>query len=85
MGPAAPRGRPLSLLRCPEGITAQCFFQKHAWAGLGDAVRRVSVPNDEQSMLVIDDLPACSSWCRPASWRFIPGVRPPTGRSYLTA
>jgi bifunctional non-homologous end joining protein LigD len=49
-------GRPLSLLRCPEGIAAQCFFQKHAWAGLGDAVRRVAVPNDEQPMLVIDDL-----------------------------
>ncbi|MFO1162943.1 MAG: DNA ligase D [Reyranellaceae bacterium] len=49
-------GRPLSLLRCPEGITAQCFFQKHAWAGLGDAVRQVAVPNDEQPMLMIDDL-----------------------------
>jgi bifunctional non-homologous end joining protein LigD len=49
-------GRPLSLLRCPEGISAQCFFQKHAWAGLGDGVRQVSVPNDEQPMLVIDDL-----------------------------
>jgi bifunctional non-homologous end joining protein LigD len=49
-------GRPLSLLRCPEGIAAQCFFQKHAWAGLGDAIRQVPVPNDEQPMLVIDDL-----------------------------
>jgi len=49
-------GRPLSLLRCPEGIAAQCFFQKHAWAGLSDGVRQVAVPNDEQPMLVIDDL-----------------------------
>ncbi|WP_395708839.1 DNA ligase D [Reyranella sp.] len=49
-------GRPLSLLRCPEGIAAQCFFQKHAWAGLGGAVRQIAVPNDEQRMLVIDDL-----------------------------
>ncbi|MGD9882486.1 MAG: DNA ligase D [Reyranella sp.] len=49
-------GRPLSLLRCPEGIAQQCFFQKHAWAGLGGAVRQVAVPNDEQPMLVVDDL-----------------------------
>ncbi len=25
-------GRPLSLVRCPEGITRNCFFQKH-WVG----------------------------------------------------
>jgi bifunctional non-homologous end joining protein LigD len=50
-------GRPLSLLRHPEGINEKGFFQKHAWAGLGDSVRRMPVPNDEQPMLVIDDLP----------------------------
>jgi bifunctional non-homologous end joining protein LigD len=27
-------GRPISLLRCPEGTAGQCFFQKHAAAGL---------------------------------------------------
>jgi len=27
-------GHPLALLRCPEGITGQSFFQKHAWKGL---------------------------------------------------
>jgi bifunctional non-homologous end joining protein LigD len=49
-------GRPLSLLRCPEGIAAKGFFQKHPWSGLGGAVRQVQVLGDEQSMLVIDDL-----------------------------
>ena len=49
-------GRPLSLLRHPEGLAAKGFFQKHAWAGMGDGVRQVPVPNDEQPMLVIDDL-----------------------------
>jgi bifunctional non-homologous end joining protein LigD len=48
--------RPLSLLRCPEGVHAQCFFQKHRWAGLGKAVRLVEVPGDDQPMLAIDDL-----------------------------
>src|SRR5690606_33682286 len=23
--------RPLALVRCPDGISGQCFFQKHAW------------------------------------------------------
>ena len=27
-------GRPISLLRCPEGASGQCFFQKHARAGI---------------------------------------------------
>ena len=26
--------RPLALLRCPEGVGGECFFQKHAAAGL---------------------------------------------------
>ena len=29
--------RPLSLVRCPGGVDAGCFFQKHAWAGSGAA------------------------------------------------
>src|SRR5665213_2159801 len=27
-------GRPIALLRCPEGAGGQCFFQKHASAGI---------------------------------------------------
>ncbi len=49
-------GRPLSLLRCPDGVNAQCFFQKHRWAGLGDAVRLVQVPGEDEPMVAIDDL-----------------------------
>ena len=31
-------GRPLALVRCPNGEGGQCFFQKHSFAGLTDAV-----------------------------------------------
>lgn len=48
--------RPLSLVRCPGGIAAQCFFQKHKWAGLGSAVRLVPIPGDDEPMLAIDGL-----------------------------
>jgi bifunctional non-homologous end joining protein LigD len=36
-------GRPLSVLRCPDGIASACFFQKHAGKGWGDHVRRIAV------------------------------------------
>jgi len=35
--------RPLSLLRCPGGAGAECFFQKHMGTTLPDWVRRVSI------------------------------------------
>lgn len=51
-------GRPLSLVRCPGGVTGQCFFQKHAWKGLNKSIRTVPDPADKdgEQMLVIDDL-----------------------------
>lgn len=36
-------GRPLSLLRCPDGVGKTCFFQKHHGQGLGDAVHAVAL------------------------------------------
>ena len=37
------RHRPLTLVRCPNGIDAQCFFQKHAMPGLPKTVKTVSI------------------------------------------
>jgi bifunctional non-homologous end joining protein LigD len=47
--------RPLSLVRCPTGAMHQCFFAKHAWAGLAKAIRLVDV-GEPKPMLAIDDL-----------------------------
>jgi bifunctional non-homologous end joining protein LigD len=47
--------RPLSLLRCPSGTAAKCFFAKHPWAGVDDSVARIDVGENEP-MMVIDDL-----------------------------
>jgi bifunctional non-homologous end joining protein LigD len=38
-------GRPLSIVRCPEGSTHPCFFQKHAGQGLPPAVESTTVPD----------------------------------------
>jgi bifunctional non-homologous end joining protein LigD len=36
-------GRPLSLVRCPEGPAKQCFFQKHTKKGMPAALKSVPV------------------------------------------
>jgi len=35
--------RPLSLVRCPEGVAKQCFFQKHIKKGMPAALKSVDV------------------------------------------
>jgi bifunctional non-homologous end joining protein LigD len=37
-------GRPLTLLRCPDGYKGQCFFQKNA-KGLASEIEHVTIPN----------------------------------------
>jgi len=47
--------RPISLLRCPEGASGQCFFQKHARAGIPvDHLHLVPEKNDK--IISVDDL-----------------------------
>lgn len=36
-------GRPISLVRCPQGYAKHCFFQKHDSGSFGDHVRRVPI------------------------------------------
>jgi bifunctional non-homologous end joining protein LigD len=48
-------GRVLSLVRCPSGVDAKCFFAKHAWQGLSDAMQQVDV-GEQEPMLAIHDL-----------------------------
>ena len=50
-------GRPLALVRCPQGISGQCFFQKHAWQGLSRSIQLARDPKDpEEALLAINDL-----------------------------
>jgi bifunctional non-homologous end joining protein LigD len=43
--------RPLSIVRCPEGAMKQCFFQKHAGAGLPKALGSVDVPDKKTGVI----------------------------------
>jgi bifunctional non-homologous end joining protein LigD len=49
-------GRVLALVRCPDGASGQCFFQKHASAGIDTRnLKTVPEPDGDKS-IAIDDL-----------------------------
>jgi bifunctional non-homologous end joining protein LigD len=53
-------GRPLMLLRCPEGRHKQCFVQKHATEGVPTAVERIEVveqDGERATGMVVRELP----------------------------
>ncbi|HLO24161.1 MAG TPA: DNA ligase D [Methyloceanibacter sp.] len=49
--------RPISLVRCPEGIDGERFFQRHAMKGMSDAIKQVPIPGGETNKpyLYIED------------------------------
>ncbi|HVH34981.1 MAG TPA: DNA ligase D [Tahibacter sp.] len=50
-------GRPVSVVRCPDGAAGQCFFQKHVMRGWGAHIHGVLVQEKKgkQEYLCIDD------------------------------
>jgi len=50
--------RPLTLVRCPNGAGAACFYQKHAYESVPDAVPRVPIPGKDERYLMLEDLPS---------------------------
>ncbi|HET7023401.1 MAG TPA: DNA ligase D [Xanthobacteraceae bacterium] len=48
--------RPLALVRCPEGTSGQCFFQKHASAGLTEKNLRTVIDSNRRQVIAVEDL-----------------------------
>ena len=48
-------GRVLALVRCPDGAAGQCFFQKHASAGI-DAKNLKLVPDDGDKSITVESV-----------------------------
>ena len=51
--------RPLSLVRCPRGMTGECFYQKHVTDSVPDAIHGVEI-REEKGIgvyVMINDLP----------------------------
>ena len=51
-------GRPLTLVRCPEGLAAGCFYMKHSPTWAPEALRRVRIQEKKKigDYLVADDI-----------------------------
>jgi len=47
--------RPLALVRAPDGVDGQRFFQKHASAGMSGAIFRSKDPEDDEAILFVQD------------------------------
>jgi bifunctional non-homologous end joining protein LigD len=50
--------RPLSVIRCPEGLRKECFYQRHADGAFHEAIRRLEIPENGSKgvYLAIDSL-----------------------------
>jgi bifunctional non-homologous end joining protein LigD len=53
--------RPLALVRCPDGTSGQCFFQKHASAGLTEENLRTVIDRNRRQVIAVEDLNAVLS------------------------
>lgn len=67
-------GRPLALLRCPNGIDGPQFFQKHIWRGAGKAIVRFPDPTDPagEPLIGINDLDGLMSLVQAATLEIHP-------------
>ena len=79
--------RPLALLRCPNGVEGEKFFQKHAWKGIDPNIVLIDDPKGEEEPSAQHQGPQRPDRARSIRrpWKFIPGARRRRTGSVLTS